>query len=1202
MIQKEGLYFPPHGKRLPASAPASLLAGKRQVVLLALLLSLLGLNSAHGQAPNDDAPSPPVIDVETIEALRKQAAESTDLDSDTKQKIDAACAQGLDGLKRIRELEGQAERFKRDAEDVGQRVETLRQQLVNLQRQPALPSFATLPALEQEVSRREVALAELKAAQAKLEAELTTRANRRREIRELVLSVKQRSDAIQEQLDTAAPTDEPPLLTQARRADLLVRKLLIEAESPTLQNELAKYDAEDAADYLRIERDVRTEEVKQASTELQALQEQLSQRLVADSAAALQRARDAVATTDDALKSEAEHNVSLAELAHALSQPIEDTRREVDQTTNRLEGIQKQFAATQQRVADIGLTGSIGAHLRRQRVALPDLRQRRKHVLDRKTLIERAQYQVFQYDEIRSLSTDKMVQDVLASVTEGESRDDERLETAARTLVDRRREHLDRVIRNYNSYLDAMFELDATEQRLIRETVRYQEYIDERVLWIRSNLFLFSSYEDFDEQILGATNDRVTFSSFQLDASDTWAFDATRWADVGNRLQEDVREHRVVYAVTLGVFLLLVWLKPRLRGELASISQTIGRKTNTEFLPTLRAGFLTLVLLITWPGLVLFIAWRLNSSANGSEFARALAQALLSVSWVYLPLEFLRRVCRPDGLGEAHFDWPMSTISVLKPNVRWAMIIGLPLVFVTSLLYASDPEHGIDSVERICFAAGMVVLAIFLKRVLRPDTGIFREYLAAHSGGWLDRLRTVWYWGCVLTPLTIAGMTIVGYYYTAQQLAWRFYGSFVFLLCLHLLRGFLQRLLLVRRRAVSIQQAKERRAAEAASRELSGDAAALSPNQIVPPEELQPDVAANTEQSQRLIQTGLIAVSLVGMWLIWVDVLPALRILDRLPVWTTTVTVSAQSASLNGSSSNLSQTDPPQDAAPPVTQPTSELRHVTVADIGLALLIGIVTFVCARNVPGLMELSVLQRLPLDHSIRYAVTSITSYAIVLLGVILAFHAVSIGWSKVQWLATALTFGLAFGLQEIFANFVAGLMLLFERPLRIGDVVTVDNVTGVVSRIRIRATTITNWDRKEYVIPNKEFITGRMLNWTLSDKTNRIIINVGVAYGSDVLRAKELLLQTCHEHPLILEEPPTIVTFEGFGDNSLNLVVRTFLPDLDNRLPVIDDLHTAIEKVFRQAEIEIAFPQRDLHVRSVDASVLKNIRDSSPRKAG
>jgi potassium efflux system protein len=196
--------------------------------------------------------------------------------------------------------------------------------------------------------------------------------------------------------------------------------------------------------------------------------------------------------------------------------------------------------------------------------------------------------------------------------------------------------------------------------------------------------------------------------------------------------------------------------------------------------------------------------------------------------------------------------------------------------------------------------------------------------------------------------------------------------------------------------------------------------------------------------------------------------------------------------------------------------------------------------------------------------------------------------------VQWLATALTFGLAFGLQEIFANFVAGIILMFERPMRIGDMITVDDYTGTVTKIRTRATTIVNWDRKEYVIPNKDFITGRLVNWTLTDEVNRLIVNVGVAYGSDVEKAKQILLDICQSHPCVLSDPPTTVTFQEFGDSTLNLVLRTFLPTLENRLAVIDSLHMQINNAFKQNQIEIAFPQRDLHIRTVDTSVTNQIQ--------
>ncbi len=239
----------------------------------------------------------------------------------------------------------------------------------------------------------------------------------------------------------------------------------------------------------------------------------------------------------------------------------------------------------------------------------------------------------------------------------------------------------------------------------------------------------------------------------------------------------------------------------------------------------------------------------------------------------------------------------------------------------------------------------------------------------------------------------------------------------------------------------------------------------------------------------------------------------------------------------------------------------------------------------------------LEHLPFDRSLRYALKSLISYAIVLVGLILAFRALSITWSSVQWLATALTFGLAFGMQEIFANFVAGIILMFERPIRIGDWITVDEFTGCVTRIRTRATTIVNWDRKEYVIPNKDLITSRVINWTLTDAINRVVITVGIAYGSDVEKAKAILYEICGNHPKIIKDPPTTVVFDSFGDSSLNIVVRTFLGEIDSRLVVIDQLHSQINASFKKAGIEISFPQRDLHLRSASPEIGQVLRGAA-----
>jgi potassium efflux system protein len=133
--------------------------------------------------------------------------------------------------------------------------------------------------------------------------------------------------------------------------------------------------------------------------------------------------------------------------------------------------------------------------------------------------------------------------------------------------------------------------------------------------------------------------------------------------------------------------------------------------------------------------------------------------------------------------------------------------------------------------------------------------------------------------------------------------------------------------------------------------------------------------------------------------------------------------------------------------------------------------------------------------------------------------------------------------------------------------------------------MRATVLRNWDHQELIVPNKEFVTTKLLNWTLSNSTNRVVINVGIAYGSDIERARTLLLQIVDEHPNVLEDPVPSVTFEQFGDSTLNFVVRCYLPQLDGRLGTIHELHTEIHARLHAAGIEIAFPQRDLHLRTV-----------------
>src|SRR5262249_3098371 len=159
------------------------------------------------------------------------------------------------------------------------------------------------------------------------------------------------------------------------------------------------------------------------------------------------------------------------------------------------------------------------------------------------------------------------------------------------------------------------------------------------------------------------------------------------------------------------------------------------------------------------------------------------------------------------------------------------------------------------------------------------------------------------------------------------------------------------------------------------------------------------------------------------------------------------------------------------------------------------------------------------------------------------------------------------GLGFGMQEIFANFISGLIVLFERPFRIGDIISIGGVEGTVARIRTRATTIVDWDNKEVVVPNKSFITDRLINWTLSDSTTRLVIKVGIAYRSDPKLAQRLLLDIAAQHPQVLEDPAPNCWMMGFGESTLDFELRVYVGEINQRNQVKTDLQFRIADVFK-----------------------------------
>ncbi|MGB0908954.1 MAG: mechanosensitive ion channel family protein [Nitrospirales bacterium] len=245
--------------------------------------------------------------------------------------------------------------------------------------------------------------------------------------------------------------------------------------------------------------------------------------------------------------------------------------------------------------------------------------------------------------------------------------------------------------------------------------------------------------------------------------------------------------------------------------------------------------------------------------------------------------------------------------------------------------------------------------------------------------------------------------------------------------------------------------------------------------------------------------------------------------------------------------------------------------------IGLAILASKMTRV-------FLERGVLARLQLSAGTHYTLIRMVQYILWLLGGIIAFQFIGIDLSSIAVIFGFLSVGIGFGLQHLTSNFIAGLMLLFERPIIVGDRVTVGGVEGDVLEINIRSTTIRSLNNISMIIPNSEFISGTVTNWSHADPRTRVEIDVGVSYNSDLQTVIDALLSAGNEHPQVLKEPKAKAWLLSFGDSSWNMRLLVWIESPKDRAQVTSDINCAIVKKFRDRGVEIPFPQRDLHVRS------------------
>lgn len=689
-------------------------------------------------------------------------------------------------------------------------------------------------------------------------------------------------------------------------------------------------------------------------------------------------------------------------------------------------------------------------------------------------------------------------------------------------LLATRGELLERLNRELNAVLAQSITLQLAERQLLVSADRLRATLDKQMFWIPSNRPLDLAWL---QAVPGALAQQFGAIPWGSAIGELWA-----------GLQARPFLFLPVLLVSLGLFARRRWL----RDKLDSLHADIGYVRRDSQRHTPLAILLNLLLTLPVSLLLALGGIALQMDARGQN--AALGAALMQMAQAWLVFHTAHRLLTPGGVAERHFQWPVERVRAMHRNLRKLGLVVVAVVAVVAVAERQPESLGSDVLGILILLVGYATMAWLLVR------GLLHTRLEDRP----SPLRVFVGLALGLMPLALIGALAMGYYYTALKLTGRLVDTLYVLILWRLAEGLLVRALGVAAHRIDHQRAVARR--EAAERE--GRAGADSEPAAIA-EVPMLDIARINQQSLRLLHLTLLSGLAVALYWVWADLLTVVSYLDNITLY----------EYVSGSGE------------------TAGVVPISLADLLGALVIAAIAFMLATNLPGLLEVLVLSRLKLAQGSAYAITTLLSYVIVGVGIASTLGTLGVSWDKLQWLVAALSVGLGFGLQEIFANFVSGLIILFERPLRIGDVVTIGNVSGTVSRIQIRATTITDFDRKEMIVPNKAFITGQLTNWSLTDTVTRVTIKLGVAYGADLETTRRLLLAIAADNPRVLTDPEPLVFFLTFGTSTLDHELRVHVRELGDRNAAIDEINREIDRRFREAGIEIAFNQMDVHIRSI-----------------
>lgn len=834
------------------------------------------------------------------------------------------------------------------------------------------------------------------------------------------------------------------------------------------------------------------------------------------------------------LKNELQENRRLKDLLLSRTEDLNKVTDKLVQGKQELQDIRYRFEVAKQQLELTEYYQFVDDYLLRQRQQL-QVKIREQESSSTHADISKARLEQFQLDEkLHHVRTTTARRQHISKQMEEAALDTDQVAEDLYRLYDARVDLLTKLVEVNADYVVNLTNLELLNEDQLSERKQFYELLNKKLFWRRSAKPLSWQWMT---QLPGS------ISWFVLDQP--WSEPLKAWF---NWLVRPV--YPLVLLALAGIALAAGRLK--IMRRLKHGSNKIGNVTKDRFRYTLEALLGTILLALPVPLVLVVLSYPLLANSDVSLFSAGVGAALLVLArWVFL-FEFMRHLVRPDGLAEEHFRWRSSAISALK---RWLplLYLQLPGAFIFIVVWREGDEFHSGILGRAAFLLVASLFVLYCARMFSPRLGAtqLEEGQRAH---WYQRWNRTLFWISVLIPAALVLLSVQGYSFSAMEILVLMYQTILYGFFIFIVEQVLMRWFAVLERKLAYARAVEKRDAQRKVKEKQEAAGATG--EAMPEIELPSlDVATISEQNRALLRVVFFSLFALVCYWSWQDFFQAIQVFQEIKLWSYNV----------------------------ATDTGTETHTVTLETLFAVVLALMISYAGVKNLPGLIEVLILQRLSVDSGIRFAITTTARYLVIIAGVMIVSGMIGLEWSKLGWLVAALGVGLGFGLQEIFANFISGLIILFERPIRIGDTVTINELSGTVSQIRMRATTITDWDQKELIIPNKTFVTNQFINWTLTDSTTRVVIKVGVAYGSDTDLVTQTLLEIAQAHGTVLKDPAPSAFFLGFGASSLDFELRGFVSIFSQRLVLIHELHTAIDKRFKTLGIEIAFPQLDLHVK-------------------